>query len=62
MRRDRSLSTRSCPICRVAMVSTNAGWHCPQCGSAVVGGQPAKAPAHEDASEQTHGAPVGPRA
>jgi len=22
------------------MVRTDAGWHCPQCGSAIVGGQP----------------------
>jgi hypothetical protein len=46
------------------MVRTEAGWHCPQCGSAIVGGQPAKAPApeREDASEQGNGAPVGPRA
>jgi hypothetical protein len=34
------------------MVSTDAGWHCPQCGSAIVGGQPAKAaaPTHENAT------------
>jgi ribosomal protein L37AE/L43A len=42
MRHDHSLSmsVRSCPICRVGMVRTDAGWHCPQCGSAIVGGQP----------------------
>jgi len=42
MRHDQSLSmpVRSCPICRVGMVRTDTGWHCPQCGSVIVGGQP----------------------
>jgi hypothetical protein len=46
------------------MVRTDVGWHCPQCGSAIVGDRPEKAPAlaHEDASEQSHGTPVGPPA
>jgi hypothetical protein len=30
------LRVRSCPICRVAMVHTDFGWSCPQCGSAIV--------------------------
>jgi hypothetical protein len=42
------------------MVRTDAGWHCPQCGSAIVGGRPANAAAapREDASVNTHAAPV----
>jgi uncharacterized Zn finger protein (UPF0148 family) len=28
--------SRSCPICRVAMVHSDVGWSCPQCGSSVV--------------------------
>jgi predicted RNA-binding Zn-ribbon protein involved in translation (DUF1610 family) len=42
MRHEETLSRlmRSCLICRVAMVRTDAGWHCPQCGSAIVSGQP----------------------
>jgi predicted RNA-binding Zn-ribbon protein involved in translation (DUF1610 family) len=37
----------------MAMVRTDAGWHCPQCGSAIIGSQPAKAadPPREDASQ-----------
>jgi hypothetical protein len=27
---------RSCPVCRVAMVRVDTGWHCPACGSAIV--------------------------
>jgi len=46
------------------MVRTDAGWRCPQCGSVIVGGQPAKAAAqtHDDTSEQTHAVPAAPRA
>jgi len=33
---NKTLSTRSCPICRVAMVRDQDGWHCPQCGSVIV--------------------------
>jgi hypothetical protein len=44
----------------MAMVRTDVGWHCPQCGSAIVDGRSAKAAAQprEDALENTHAAPV----
>jgi ribosomal protein L37AE/L43A len=32
----KSLATRACPICRVAMVHCDFGWSCPQCGSAII--------------------------
>ncbi len=35
------LSTRSCPVCRVAMVRSEIGWACPQCGSAIIFEAPA---------------------
>jgi predicted RNA-binding Zn-ribbon protein involved in translation (DUF1610 family) len=66
MRQERSLTVRSCPICRVAMGRTEVGWHCPQCGSVIVDVQAAKVPAQprEDAAEKSQAAPaaVGRRA
>jgi len=64
MREASPLTVRSCPICRMAMVRTDVGWHCPQCGSAIVDGRSAKAAARprEDAAENTHAAPVAHRA
>jgi predicted RNA-binding Zn-ribbon protein involved in translation (DUF1610 family) len=45
---------RSCPICRVAMVHSAAGWSCPQCGSSIVDAA-AKTDAHKRPDES--GAP-----
>jgi len=39
------LRVRACPICRVAMVHTDFGWSCPQCGSAII--DPSKTDAGE---------------
>ncbi len=36
MSETKRLSVRSCPVCRVAMLRTDSGWSCPQCGSAIV--------------------------
>jgi uncharacterized Zn finger protein (UPF0148 family) len=41
-------TVRSCPVCRVAMVRSDSGWHCPQCGSVIVD-VPPKAEAPERA-------------
>ncbi|MEJ2378197.1 MAG: hypothetical protein P8Y71_23380 [Pseudolabrys sp.] len=50
----RRLTTRSCPICRVAMVHADEGWHCPQCGSAIIdSARSGRAP-----GEETEGPPA----
>jgi uncharacterized Zn finger protein (UPF0148 family) len=36
MNNGKALLIRSCPVCRVAMLRTDSGWSCPQCGSAIV--------------------------
>jgi uncharacterized Zn finger protein (UPF0148 family) len=36
MNKGEALLIRSCPVCRVAMIRTESGWNCPQCGSAIV--------------------------
>jgi predicted RNA-binding Zn-ribbon protein involved in translation (DUF1610 family) len=48
---------RSCPICRVAMVHSEVGWSCPQCGSSVVDAA-AKLDAREPPAEQSAPAPA----
>jgi uncharacterized Zn finger protein (UPF0148 family) len=36
MNKGKALLVRACPVCRVAMVRTDTGWSCAQCGSAIV--------------------------
>jgi predicted RNA-binding Zn-ribbon protein involved in translation (DUF1610 family) len=43
---------RSCPICRVAMVHSDVGWSCPQCGSLIVDAA-AKVSARDQAAEKS---------
>ena len=47
----RPLTVRSCPICRVAMVRSDLGWSCPQCGSAIIDPSKGKASEREEAPE-----------
>jgi ribosomal protein L37AE/L43A len=36
----KKFTVRACPLCRVAMLHSDSGWKCPQCGSAII--EPAK--------------------
>jgi ribosomal protein S27E len=45
------LNVRACPICRVAMVHSDFGWSCPQCGSAIIDPSKGKASRREEAAE-----------
>jgi uncharacterized Zn finger protein (UPF0148 family) len=47
----KKITVRSCPICRVAMVHADDGWHCPQCGSVIVSGSKNERATCEQASE-----------
>jgi len=46
---DNPLRVRPCPICRLAMLRDEAGWHCPQCGSAILDGKAAAVSRREPA-------------
>jgi ribosomal protein S27AE len=47
----KKFAVRSCPICRVAMVHADDGWHCPQCGSVIVDGPKSERRPREQAPE-----------
>jgi ribosomal protein L37AE/L43A len=38
MNRAKPLTIRSCPVCRVAMLRSDAGWNCPRCDITIVEG------------------------